>query len=281
QTNVGTITIHLNWDKAPISSQNFLNYINSGFYKDTFFHRIYTVADPKDSTKTLIKVVQGGGFDAKTMQLKTPSASIVNEASNGLHNSIGTISMARTAEPNSATSQFFFNVTDNSSSFDAVAADASTGIAANVGYAVFGTVTGGMDIVNKIGNYNTIKTAYSEGVPFIDVTDCGFNFCLKKVIIDAVYASNVVDTINSVTRVSVKGNGKVTSMPSSFSCTSGSKSCTLKKPFGTDVSLWAKPFTGYEFKGWSGDCQGTTMPLALNTKTSNNNCTATFTKIGA
>lgn len=272
QTNVGTITVQLDWDKAPISSQNFLTYVNSSFYKDTFFHRIYSVYDPVDKTKLLIRVVQGGGFDANTMQLKTPLAAIVNEANNGLHNSIGTISMARTNEPNSATSQFFFNTTDNSSSFDF---NASTG---NAGYAVFGTVIGGMDVVSKIGNYNTIKTAYSEGVPFSEVNDCGFNFCLKKVVVEATYASSVSDSINSWTRVTLNGNGKVTTTPSSFTCSSLSKSCTLKKPFGTAVSLVAKPSEGYEFTGWSGDCSGTVSPLILDTKTKNNNCTAIFTK---
>lgn len=272
QTSVGTITIQLNWDKAPISSQNFLNYVNSDFYKDTFFHRIYSVYDPKDNTKLLIRVAQGGGFDAKTMQLKTPLAAIVNEASNGLHNSIGTIAMARTTEPNSATSQFFFNITDNSTNFDASAS--------NPGYAVFGEVLSGMDIVNKIGNFGTIKTAYSEGVPFSEVVECGFNFCLKKVVVEAVYTTNVIDELNSSTRIRVNGNGKVTSLPSGLSCSLASKKCTLTKSSGTAVQLIAKPVTGYEFKGWSGDCSGAITPLVLNT-TKNNNCTATFAKIGA
>lgn len=273
QTSVGTVTIQLNWDKAPISSQNFLNYVKSGFYKDTFFHRIYSVFDQTDKTKLLIRVAQGGGFDAKTMQLKTPLAPIVNEASNGLHNSVGTISMARTNEPNSATSQFFFNITDNSANFDA-----SVG---NPGYAVFGDVLAGMDIVNKIGNFATIKTAYSEGVPFGDVIDCGFNFCLKKIIVEAVYTSKVVDTINSATRITVNGNGKVTSLPAAINCGVGAKACTLLKPFGTAITLNVKPSTGYEFKGWSGDCLSAVTPLVLDTKTKNNNCTATFAKIGA
>jgi peptidyl-prolyl cis-trans isomerase A (cyclophilin A) len=272
QTNVGTVSVQLNWDKAPISSQNFLNYVNSSFYKNTFFHRIYSVYDPADKTKLLIRVVQGGGFDAKTMQLKTPLAAIVNEANNGLHNSIGTISMARTNEPNSATSQFFFNTTDNSANFDA---NTTTG---NAGYAVFGAVIGGMDIVDKIGNFGTIKTAYSEGVPFSEVNDCGFNFCLKKVIIENVYTSQVADTINSWTRISINGSGRVTSSPVGLSCAA---KCTLKKPFGTAITLNVKPSTGYQFAGWSGDCSGVTTSLALDTKTKNNNCTATFTKIGA
>lgn len=275
QTSVGTITIQLNWDKAPISSKNFLDYVNSNFFKNTFFHRIYSVFDETDKTKLLTRVVQGGGFDAPTMKQKTTKPAIVNESNNGLHNSIGTIAMARATDPNSATSQFFFNVTDNSSSFD-------FNNSANPGYAVFGSVISGLDIVNKIGNYGTIKTAYSEGVPYSELNDCGFNFCMKKVIIEAVYPSNVIDTINSITRVSVNGNGKVTtSIPKSFTCSATSKTCVLSKPFGTAVSLIAKPAKGYELKGWSGDCLGVTATLQLDTTTKNNNCTANFTKIGA
>lgn len=271
QTSIGTVTVQLNHDKAPISSKNFLDYVNSGFYKNTFFHRIYSVYDPSDKSKLLIRVAQGGGFDAKTTQLKKPLASIVNEANNGLHNAVGTIAMARTNDPNSATSQFFFNITDNSSSFDASTSSA--------GYAVFGNVIGGMDIVNTIGNFNTIKTGYSEGVPFSnDVEDCGFHFCLKKIIVEAVYASNAIDTINSATRITVNGSGKVTSEPKGISCVANGKTCTLKKPFGTAVTLTAKPSAGYELKGWSGDCSGATTPLGIDTKTSNHNCTATFVK---
>lgn len=268
QTSVGTITIQLNHDKAPISSKNFLDYATSGFYKDTFIHRAV-----KDF------VVQGGGVDAKTMQFKTPLAPIVNEAGNGLSNIKGTVAMARTSDPNSANSQFYFNLQDNLNlDKDAILDDKGT---KSDGYAVFGDVIGGMDVVTKIGNFTTIKTGYSEGVPFSDVTDCGFNFCLKKVIVEAVYTSKIVDSINSITRVTVAGNGKVSSVPSAISCGMGGRICSIKKPFGAAITLNAKPSTGYEFKGWSGDCSGTTTPLVLDTKTKNNNCTATFAKIGA
>lgn len=269
QTSVGTITIQLNHNKAPISSKNFLDYVNSGFYKNTFIHRAV-----KDF------VIQGGGFDAKTMQLKTTLAPIVNEANNGLSNSKGTIAMARTADSNSATSQFYFNLQDNAGlNKDAVLDDKGT---KGDGYAVFGEVIGGMDIVSKIGNYTTIKTNYSEGVPFSDVFDCGFNFCLKKIIVEAVYTSQAIDTINAMTRVSVEGKGKVTSQPKAINCvTSGTAACKTKKPFGTVISLIATPSTGYEFKGWTGDCSGSNATLLLDTKTHNNNCTATFAKIGA
>jgi uncharacterized repeat protein (TIGR02543 family) len=272
QTNVGTITIQLNWDKAPISSKNFIDYVSSNFYKNTFIHRVVkgTEAAPN------ISIIQGGGIDAKTTTFKTTKPTIINEANNGLKNTAGTISMARTADPNSATSQFFFNFADNSTFLD-------FGSTSNpAGYAVFGTVIGGVDVMNKIGNYTTLKMNYSEGVPVSELFDCGFNLCLKKIIIENIYASNVVDTINSIIRVSVNGSGKVTtSIPKTFTCTSTSKSCTLSKPFGTAISLIAKPSTGYVFKGWSGDCSSVATPLQLDTATKNNNCTATFAKIGA
>lgn len=268
QTSVGTITVQLNHDKAPISAKNFLDYATSGFYKDTFIHR---------SVKDF--VVQGGGMDAKTMQFKETKAPIVSEANNGLSNLKGTVAMARTSDPNSATSQFYFNLKDNLVlDKDAPLDDKGT---KSAGYTVFGNVIAGLDIVEKIGGYTTIQTSYSEGVPFSEVDDCGFNFCLKKVIIENVYISDVVDNVNSITRVTVNGTGgRIVSQPTSISCISTSKSCILKKPFGTAVTLNVKPSKGYEFKGWSGDCSGNNVALTLDTKSKNNNCTATFGKIG-
>lgn len=269
QTSVGTVTVQLNHDKAPISAKNFLDYAASGFYKNTFIHR---------SVKDF--VIQGGGMDAKTMQFKQPKTPIMSEANNGLSNLKGTIAMARTSDPNSATSQFYFNLKDNLVlDKDAPLDDKGT---KSAGYTVFGNVIAGLDIVEKIGGYTTIQTGYSEGVPFSEVTDCGFNFCLKKVIIENVYTSDVVDNVNSITRVTVNGTGgRIVSQPTGISCISTSKSCTLKKPFGTAVTLNVKPSKGYEFKGWTGDCSGNNAALTLDTKSKNNNCTATFGKIGA
>lgn len=269
QTSVGTVTIQLNLDKAPISSKNFLDYATSGFYKNTFIHR---------SVKDF--VIQGGGMDAKTMQFKEPKAPIVSEANNGLSNLKGTVAMARTSDPNSATSQFYFNLKDNSVlDKDAPVDDKGT---KSAGYAVFGNVIAGLDIVEKIGGYTTIQTGYSEGVPFSEVTDCGFNFCLKKIIIENIYTSDVIDSTNSITRVTVNGTGgRIVSQPTGISCILTSKFCSLKKPFGTAVTLNVKPSKGYEFKGWTGDCSGNNAALTLDTKSKNNNCTATFSKIGA
>ena len=267
QTNIGTITTQLNWEKAPISSQNFVNYANKGFYKNIVFHRVL-----KDF------MLQTGGVDVVTGQFKTPDAPIVNESGNGLKNLHYTLAMARAKEPDTATSQFFINTKDN---------DFLNKSETSAGYAVFGEVISGKEFVDKINNYLTITTGYSSdgGVPVMTdgVYECGINFCLKKIYIENVYLSQVADKINSYTRVMINGvGGRVTSSPSGISCISTSKSCVLKKPFGTAVSLTAKPSTGYEFKGWSGDCAGNaTTPLVLDTKAKNNNCTATFAKKGS
>jgi uncharacterized repeat protein (TIGR02543 family) len=272
QTNVGTITTQLNWAKAPISSQNFVNYANKGFYKGIVFHRAI-----KDF------MLQTGGVDVITGQFKTPDAPITSESDNGLTNLKYTLAMARATDPNSATSQFFINTKDNAF-LDKGFTDDKGNVAA--GYTVFSEIISGKEVVDKINAYLTIKTGYSGdgGVPVISdgIYECGINFCLKKIYIENVYTSNIVDSANSFTRVTVNGYGKVTSnIPGAITCGTGGKACTLKKPFNTDIKLIATPVKGYEFKGWSGDCSGTTTPLVLDTKTKNNNCTATFAKIGA
>ena len=271
QTNIGTVTAQLNWEKAPISSQNFVNYVNKGFYKNIVFHRVI-----KDF------MMQTGGVDVVTGQFKTPDAPIMSESGNGLTNLKYTLAMARAADPNSATSQFFNNAKDNSFLNKGYESNGKV----SDGYTVFGEVILGKEFIDKINGYLTISTGYSSdgGVPVMTdgVYECGINFCLKKIYIENVYLSPVVDKINSYTRLIINGTGgRVTSSPSGISCISTSKSCILKKPFGTTVSLTAKASTGYEFKGWSGDCSGNTTPLVLDTKTKNNNCTATFAKKGS
>jgi len=130
KTSLGDITVELYADKAPKSVENFLAYARSGFYDGTIFHRV--IAD---------FMVQGGGFTADLRQKKT-RAPVVNESKNGLSNLRGTLAMARTADPNSATAQFFINTVDNQR-LD-YAGDA------NPGYCVFGKVTAGLDVVDKI-----------------------------------------------------------------------------------------------------------------------------------
>ncbi|PID63480.1 MAG: cyclophilin [Gammaproteobacteria bacterium] len=136
-TNRGDITIELNDEKAPISVKNFLEYVNSGFYNDTIFHRVIANF-----------MIQGGGFTADMNQKETYD-SIKNEANNGLKNDRGTIAMARTMVPHSATSQFFINLVDND--FLNFKSESSQGW----GYAVFGKVTDGMDVVDEIGGLAT------------------------------------------------------------------------------------------------------------------------------
>jgi peptidyl-prolyl cis-trans isomerase B (cyclophilin B) len=136
-TSLGDIVIQLNAEKAPVTTANFISYVNDGFYKGTIFHRI-------------IKnfMAQGGGFTEKWDQ-KTTKAPIANEADNGLLNNRGTIAMARTSDPQSATAQFFINYVDNSF------LNFSSKTPQGYGYAVFGEVVEGMDVVDKMATVPT------------------------------------------------------------------------------------------------------------------------------
>ena len=146
-TNLGVITVALDPAKAPKTVANFLHYVQSGFYNGTIFHRVIPGF-----------MIQGGGF-TPDMEQKATEKAISNEAENGLKNTVGTIAMARTANPNSATSQFFINVADN----DFLNYKDRTPQGA--GYAVFGKVTGGMDVVQKIAKVQTANRAYHQNVP--------------------------------------------------------------------------------------------------------------------
>tara|TARA_B100000446_G_scaffold168754_1_gene173434 strand:- start:1266 stop:1874 length:609 start_codon:yes stop_codon:yes gene_type:complete len=134
ETNMGKIDVELNAEKAPISVANFLQYVESGHYNDTIFHRVINNF-----------MVQGGGFD-RHMRQKTTRAMIKNEAKNGLKNDRGTLAMARTGVVDSATSQFFINHKDN---------DFLNHGGRDYGYAVFGKVTKGMDTVDAIARVRT------------------------------------------------------------------------------------------------------------------------------
>ncbi|OOS01653.1 hypothetical protein B0186_02655 [Canicola haemoglobinophilus] len=146
-TNQGDIVIELDEKNAPISSQNFLQYSQSGFYNGTIFHRVIDGF-----------MIQGGGFSSG-MQKKTTHDPIKNEANNGLKNIAGSVAMARTADPHSATSQFFINLVDNT--FLNHTAETEQGW----GYAVFGKVVEGMDIVNKIAKVQTGRQGFHRDVP--------------------------------------------------------------------------------------------------------------------
>ena len=150
ETSLGTIKIALDRDKAPVTVENFLQYVRSGHYDGTIFHRVIPNF-----------MVQGGGFDAD-MKQKPTKAPIKNEASNGLKNRRATVAMARTNDPDSATSQFFINTVNNGYLDRAQAKD-------KVGYAVFGKVIDGMDVVDKIRRVKTTEVDGAENVPVEDV----------------------------------------------------------------------------------------------------------------
>lgn len=146
-TNFGDITLELNADKAPITVTNFLQYVEDGFYDGVIFHRVINDF-----------MIQGGGFDID-MKQKSTKDEIKNEADNGLSNDKYTIAMARTSIPDSASSQFFINVADNS--FLNHTAKTSSGW----GYCVFGKVVEGMDVVDKIKAVKTTTKAGHRDVP--------------------------------------------------------------------------------------------------------------------
>jgi peptidyl-prolyl cis-trans isomerase B (cyclophilin B) len=150
-TNFGVITIELDHEKAPKTAENFEQYVRDGFYDGTIFHRVINGF-----------MIQGGGM-TPGMNEKTTRASIENEADNGLSNERGSIAMARTMDPHSASAQFFINVSNNT--FLNHTAKSSDGW----GYAVFGKVTEGMDVVDKIKETPTGSGGYHQDVPVEDV----------------------------------------------------------------------------------------------------------------
>ncbi|CAE6922192.1 MULTISPECIES: peptidylprolyl isomerase [Pseudomonas] len=150
-TNYGVITLNLFEDKAPETVANFKEYVKSGHYDGTIFHRVISNF-----------MIQGGGFDT-SMKQKSTRATIKNEANNGVSNKIGTVAMARTMEPHSASAQFFINVADNT--FLNHTAPTVQGW----GYAVFGEVTEGMDVVEKIKGVATTTKSGHQDVPVDEV----------------------------------------------------------------------------------------------------------------
>ena len=150
-TSKGVITLELDAERAPVTVANFLEYVNSGHYDDTIFHRVIPGF-----------VIQGGGMESG-MREKTTQAPIENEADNGLKNLTGTICMARTNDPHSATSQFFINLKDNSF------LDHTEKTPSGWGYAVFGRVTSGMEVVEAIAAVQTGNSGHHQDVPLEDV----------------------------------------------------------------------------------------------------------------
>ncbi|WP_027213375.1 peptidylprolyl isomerase [Burkholderia sp. WSM2232] len=150
-TNHGVIKLELDAEKAPKSVENFLNYVKAGYYDNTVFHRVIDGF-----------MIQGGGFEPG-MKQKPTAEPINNEANNGLKNVNGSIAMARTNDPHSATAQFFINVNDNDF------LNHSSPTPQGWGYAVFGKVVEGMDIVEKIKKVKTGSKGFHQDVPVDDV----------------------------------------------------------------------------------------------------------------
>ena len=151
ETSFGTIRIALDFDKAPESARNFQDYVEQGFYDGTLFHRVIDGF-----------MIQGGGLTSG-MREKRGGAPIRNEADNGLKNLTGTLAMARTSDPHSATAQFFINVADNDF------LDHRGKTPSGWGYAVFGKVVEGMDVVNRIKSCATASRAGHRDVPVEEV----------------------------------------------------------------------------------------------------------------
>jgi peptidyl-prolyl cis-trans isomerase A (cyclophilin A) len=137
-TNMGEFVIELRPDRAPLSTANFLRYVREGFYNGTLFHRVVSNF-----------VIQGGGHDAQTLQLKTPHESVFNESGNGLQNKRGAVGLARGDSPHTGNAQFYVNLVDNPE-LDPVPT--------RWGYAVFGRVVSGMDVIDRIGETPTGAT---------------------------------------------------------------------------------------------------------------------------
>ena len=149
KTSKGDIVLELDTENAPITSENFIQYVKDGFYDGTIFHRVINNF-----------MIQGGGFEVGMSQ-KATRATIENEAKNGLSNTVGSIAMARTMDPHSASAQFFINVADNKF-LDYPGQD-------GWGYCVFGKVTEGMDVVNAIKEVDTTTNMGHQDVPVEDI----------------------------------------------------------------------------------------------------------------
>jgi cyclophilin family peptidyl-prolyl cis-trans isomerase len=147
KTTMGDMTIELYAEAAPLTVKNFLEYANDGYYNGTIFHRVISGF-----------MIQGGGMD-KDMKPKPNNDPIINEAANGLKNDRGTLAMARTSDPDSATSQFFINHKDNDFlNYSGPTQD-------KIGYAVFGRVAEGLDVVDAIAEVKTTRNGYHDDVP--------------------------------------------------------------------------------------------------------------------
>ena len=151
KTNLGDITVELYPEQAPVSVANFINYVESDFYSGIIFHRVIPGF-----------MAQTGGFN-ENLEKQTSGKPVINEANNGLSNERGTLALARTNNPNSATSQFFINLKNNNF------LNRSGSSPSQAGYAVFGRVVAGMDVVDKIAKQPTGKKKYYSDVPLTNI----------------------------------------------------------------------------------------------------------------
>ena len=152
-TNFGVITLELDHEKAPVTAANFEQYVKDGFYNGVIFHRVIPGF-----------MIQGGGMTADMIE-KPTSKAITNEADNGLKNTVGTIAMARTSDPHSASAQFFINTNDNAFLNHRAKELHGRHVVQDWGYAVFGRVTDGFDVVDAIEKVATKSHGYHDDVP--------------------------------------------------------------------------------------------------------------------
>ena len=182
-SNMGQIEVELNEEKAPISVKNFLTYVDEKFYDQTIFHRVISGF-----------MIQGGGFQEGMKEKKT-RAPIKNEAANGLKNETGTIAMARTSDPDSATAQFYINVNDNSS------LDYQNPSPMGIGYAVFGKVTNGMHVLNRI---KMVKTGTISGFSDVPMDSVIIKSIRRKEAVAAPAAAPVIKKETKKTKTTSK-----------------------------------------------------------------------------
>lgn len=251
-TSQGTVTVGLYGESAPVTVKNFLNYVTASLYDGTII-----------SSLKPDFVFQGGYIDIYGQPIVT-FPPIINEAgSSGLSNLQWTIAMARGSDPNSATSQFFFNLVDNAALLDYGSQNAPAG------YAVFGTTVAGQSVVQKIGSQTPFNI---QSLPF-PVTPAG-----QMITIQGTFPYSLAEGATPRLRVLLAGSGGgvVRTQPGGV-CRQGD--CSFKVKSGKKINLTATPAAGHYFVGWSGDCVGgdrKTSVIASSETPSSTNCVAVF-----
>lgn len=250
-TNKGTMTVGLYGNAAPLTTANFLRYANAGLYNGTIIHRL------------LPDFVFQGGYINVFGQPVATYAPIANEAgTSGLSNVQWTVAMARDADPNSATSQFFFNLVDNSALLDFGSQNAPAG------YAVFGYTVAGQSVVQKVGSQTPFN---AQGLPF-PVTPAG-----QMITMQGTFPYSLAEAATPRLRVILAGSGGVVRAQPGGICRQGN--CSFKVKAGNKINLTATAAVGHYFAGWSGDCVGgdrNIRVIASSETPSSTNCVAVF-----